>query len=97
MTLIPEIQVATEQMTEQQPLNLLPPEKSGIWLPFQRDDDDDIYTYEGWRKYRDRWHLRGRHGFRQTITWRWTVTPSRSTTKFGACTPCASQVSPPRT
>lgn len=27
---------------------------SGVWLPFQQDDDDDIYTYEGWRKYRDR-------------------------------------------
>lgn len=27
---------------------------SGVVLSFQHEDDDDIYTYEGWRKYRDR-------------------------------------------
>lgn len=50
------IQATSIQATEQPPTDLLPlpPEQSGVWLPFQRDDDDDIYTYEGWRKYRDR-------------------------------------------
>ena len=50
------IQATIAQATEQPLIDFspLPLETSGVWLPFQRDDDDDIYTYEGWRKYRDR-------------------------------------------